>query len=139
KKELEKNAKEEFKAFPVLEDQFELVDGEAVLKSGTTITEEMIGAFKLKAVSVNKKIHGVYDKIGAAKIEREWWGGLVMQYHKHLYPGIMKRYRRKGYYNEARGTVEVGSYVSLVKFLSTEFRDIKDKVKKSTEGGNDVV
>ena len=39
-------------------------------------------------------------KIGAAYIESNWWGGLVMQYHKHIYPGIMKRYRVKGYYNE---------------------------------------
>lgn len=31
---------------------------------------------------------------------------MVMQYHKHLYPGFKKRYRWNGYYNETLGTVE---------------------------------
>lgn len=46
-----------------------------------------------------------------------------MQYHKHMYPGIMKRWRRRGYYNEFRGSVERGSYVALASLLSTEFRN----------------
>ena len=41
-----------------------------------------------------------------------------MQYHKHIYPGIMKRYRRQGYYNEERGTIEKGCYASLKDFLA---------------------
>ena len=41
-----------------------------------------------------------------------------MQYHKHIYPGIMKRYRRHGYYNEERGTIEKGCYASLKDFLA---------------------
>ena len=42
----------------------------------------------IKFVEVNKKVHGVYDKLGSANIEQHWWGGMVMQYHKHLYPGF---------------------------------------------------
>lgn len=79
--------------------------------------------FAEKVKSVNKKIHGVYDKIGAARIEKEWWGSLVMQYHKHIYPGIMKRWRRKGYFNEVRGIVEKGSYISVYDLLSYEFKN----------------
>lgn len=80
-----------------------------------------------RVISVNKKIHGVYDKLGQAQVERKWFGSLVMQYHKHIPIGINKRYRKEGYYNEMRGTVERGSYVSLIQFLSTPFK--KDKVK----------
>ena len=55
-----------------------------------------------------------------------------MQYHKHIYPGLMKRYRgigqavglgigSRGYYNESRQSIEYGSYVSLGKLLFTDF------------------
>lgn len=44
----------------------------------------MFGRFRDKVINVNNKIHGIYDKIGAAKIEAEWYGGLVMQY-KNIY------------------------------------------------------
>lgn len=53
-----------------------------------------------------------------------------MQYHKHMYPGIMKRWRRRGYYNEFRGSVERGSYVSLASLFSTEFRSTIKKAKE---------
>lgn len=56
-----------------------------------------------------------------------------MQYHKHMYPGIMKRWRRRGYYNEFRGSVERGSYVSLASLLSTEFRSTIKKLKSYME------
>ena len=46
---------------------------------------KLLGIFKGKVISTNKKIHGVYDKLGGARIESEWWGGLVMQYHKHIH------------------------------------------------------
>jgi hypothetical protein len=78
----------------------------------------ILGAFKGRVISVNKKIHGVYDRLGAAQIESEWWGSLVMQYHKHIYPGIMKRWRRQGYFNEERGSIEKGCYASLKDFLA---------------------
>lgn len=88
---------------------------------------------------VNKKIHGVYDKLGRATIENEWWGSLVMQYHKHIYPGIMKRYRMKGYYNELLENVETGSYISVLRFLGTEFDKLKwGKKQEIDENGNIV-
>lgn len=133
-----KQAEEEFKQFATVEDQFILEDGIAVIKPDSEMTGLMFGELKDRVQRVNKKIHGVYDKIGAAKIEAEWWGGLVMQYHKHIYPGIMKRFRIKGYYNEARGTIERGSYVTLANFLSTEFRDIGKRIKNRKENGENI-
>ena len=101
--------------------------------------EQLIGEFREKVIQVNKKIHGVYDKNGAAKIEKTWWGSLVMQYHKHLYTGIMKRWRRKGYYSETRGSNERGAYQTLIDFLGTEFVDFKSRAKdKANADGSNI-
>ena len=132
-------AKEEFSKLSSLRDNFTVdSDGIAHIKEDSNITEKMIADFKTEVEAVNKEIHGVYDKIGAAKIEAEWWGGLVMQYHKHIYPGIMKRWRKRGYYNELRGSIERGSYQALGKFLTSEFRDFGERVGKEKETGASV-
>lgn len=101
------------------------------LSPDSKITQKQLADFKNKVVYVNKKIHGVYDKIGAAKLESHWYGGLVMQYHKHIYPGIMKRFRIKGYYNEITQNIERGSYVTLARFMATEFKGIGDRINNS--------
>ena len=129
-----KNAKEEWKTKPVIIDLLELKNGEIVPKAGAEITPDMINDIKNKTINLNKKIHGVYDKLGAASIEFTWWGSLVMQYHKHLYPGVMKRFRRRGYYNEQTNTIEVGSYVAFVDFLGKEFRNVVSDAKKQGDG-----
>ena len=129
-----KKAKEEWKTKPAIIDLLELKNGEIVPKAGAEITPDMINDIKNKTVNLNKKIHGVYDKLGAALIEFTWWGSLVMQYHKHLYPGVMKRFRRRGYYNEQTNTIEVGSYTALVDFLSKEFRNVVSDAKKQGDG-----
>lgn len=129
-----KKAKEEWKTKPAIVDLLELKNGEIVPKAGAEITPDMINDIKNKTVNLNKKIHGVYDKLGAAAIEFTWWGSLVMQYHKHLYPGVMKRFRRRGYYNEQTNTVEMGSYTALVDFLGKEFRNVVSDAKKQGDG-----
>ena len=125
----QKEAKEKFEKNPTLFEQLKLTDdGRLGFKDGSILSSlgdeayQILGRFKGTAISVNKKIHGVYDKLGAAKLESYWWGGIVMQYHKHIYPGIMKRYRRQGYYNEERGTIEKGCYASLKDFLALPLR-----------------
>ena len=94
---------------------------------------QLLANFKGRVISVNKKIHGVYDRLGQAQLEKTWYGSLVMQYHKHMYPGILKRFRREGYYNEERGTIEKGSYIAIKDFLSIPFRKYKDRIRKAKE------
>ena len=98
--------------------------------------EQLIGEFREKVIQVNKKIHGVYDKNGAAKIEKEWWGSIIMQFRKHLYNGIMKRWRRKGYYSETRGSNERGANQDLIDFLCTEFVDLNSISKEKAKNNN---
>ena len=128
RRELQNKAKEEFnndEAHPTLFSQLSLgSDGKLAFKDDSILSKigdeayQILGRFKGRVISVNKKIHGIYDRLGAAKWESYWWGGIVMQYHKHLYPGIMKRYRRQGYFNEERGTIEKGCYASIKDFLA---------------------
>lgn len=142
RKEMLKGAKEKFEANPSLYDQYEFVDGKLKIKADSILIgkdgkvlpyygTDIFGKFRNKVISVNEKIHGVYSRIGAAQIEKYWYGGLVMQYHKHIYPGIMKRYRglfNREFYSEFRDSIEKGSYVSLYQLLTKELREVKNKV-----------
>lgn len=139
RKKLEKEAKTKFEELPTIMDQVDLKDGRLAFKDGSILAElqaksqdkevgdgyMFLGYMKGKVISTNKKIHGVYDKLGAAQLEKQWWGSLAMQYHKHIYPGVMKHYRRKGYFNEERGTKEVGCAPALFDFLTTPIRQLR--------------
>ena len=127
KKEMLKNDREEFEKLPDVWSQFELVNGIAKFKKESGLTENDFGALKNRAQYVNKFIHGVYDKSGAAQIEKYWWGSLLMQFKKHIYPGVIKRWGTKGYWNESRGSFEKGSYLTTLDFLALEFKDFKNK------------
>lgn len=154
REQYEKEALEEFDKKPDIMSQFKLgSNGKLDFADGSILAElnnsekansdvndayKILGALKGKVISVNKKIHGVYDRMGSAQIEKYWWGALAMQYHKHIYPGIMKRYRRHGYYNEERGTIEKGCYNALIDFLALPIRkyrqDMKDNEVEGMEG-----
>ncbi len=124
RKELKRITKNDFNKLPTVRSQmeFDRVNGYERLKQNALITNNELAELKNKAIFVNKKIHGVYDKMGAAQIEKTWWGSLLMQYKKHIYPGIMKHWRRKGYFNESRGTFEYGMRQSLIDLLSMDYR-----------------
>lgn len=143
KKELEKTATTEFEKNSTLIENLDLKDGKLTFKEGSKLAEldalsadkevsdayKLLGEFKGKVISVNKEIHGVYDKLGAAQLEKHWWGSLAMQYHKHIYPGILKHYRRQGYFNEERGAFTLGCGPALMDFLSMPL----DKIKADRE------
>ena len=140
-KELQKKAKADFAGYNDLYSQMELKDGRMtfkadsdlakmdVIKPGQDISDAWaaLGEFKSKVISVNKYIHGVYDKMGAAMLEREWYGAIVMQYHKHIPMGVARFYRRQGYFNEERGNVNKGIFASIKDFLTMNVRAVKTK------------
>ncbi len=117
----------------LLAEMDKMVDGhentsEEVLLGKPSDAIRFLGEFKGRVISVNKKIHGAYDKSGRAKVENNWYGSVLMQYHKHLPIGLSKRYRSKGYFNEERGAREKGSYVSLLDFVSIPFKTNQTKL-----------
>ena len=127
KKEILKNDREDFEKLPDVWSQFEVVNGVAKFKKESGLNENDFGMLRNRAIYVNKFIHGVYDKSGAAQIEKHWWGSLVMQFKKHIYPGVIKRWGTKGYWNESRGSFERGAYLTTLDFLALEFKDFKNK------------
>ena len=151
REQLNKNAKKEFNddaAHPTILSQLDLgEDGKMTFKKDSYLAEidipkdngepsdayTLLAGFKGRVISVNKYIHGVYDKSGRAQFEKTFIGSLVMQYHKHLPLGIMKRYRWRGMYSEERGSVVKGTYKSLVDFLSIPINQYKEKMKASNE------
>lgn len=120
-------------------DQLDIEDGIMVIKEGSRLTGEMVAKMKQRAIEVNNNTHGVYNRIEAAALETRWYGSVMMQYKKHLYPGIMRRFRRKGYWDEHRGAVAKGSWISVFDFLTAEFRKanyaIKDEAAARREMG----
>jgi hypothetical protein len=145
---INKKAKAEFNKAPTIMSQLNRnTDGTLGFKDGTILSSlskikdtdginqayQLLAEFKGRVISVNKFIHGVYDKSGRAQVEKTWIGSLLMQYHKHLPLGIMKRYRVQGYYNEERGAVQKGIYTSLVDFLSMPFNKNKEALGLTDE------
>ena len=143
RKKIRDKAKEEFKAMPDMYSQIKLgEDGKMAFEDGSmlyklnqeftpesngtvTKTEAMLGNFTNRVRLVNNKIHGVYNRLGSAYIEKTWIGSLIMQYHKHLPMGLLKRYATRGHYNEIRGSVDKGMIASILDFLRLNL----DKVK----------
>lgn len=118
-----KEAKAEFNNLPKVYDQFKLVDGYAVIDHTNEFTDDMFAEIVNKTISINQRIHGIYDKINAAYIEQYWYGSVIMQYHKHIYPMIKKLYRKKILFNEARGTIEKGAFNSLWDLTIQGYKD----------------
>lgn len=140
RKEYVKQGTEEFNNLPKLEDQYTFNEKTGYIERtpNSLVTEDINAYFKDRVFSVNQKIHGVYDKIGAGLVETKWFGSLVMQYHKHIYPGIMKRWRTNGYYNELRGSFEKGSYISLIQWIFSDFKNYKDNLAKNKENHTNI-
>ena len=151
RKDMMKEARTKFNENPTVESIYEYKDSQAVVKRevieklkpqlGEDVEgklETMLAELREKVKAVNKKIHGVYDKNGAALFENKWWGSIFMQYHKHLPMGILKRYRRRGYYSEFRGSMERGTYQSIIDFLGTEFTNFKNRRNKKVDDGTNI-
>lgn len=136
RKEIRKKLTEEFDKLPDIYSQIELgEDGYAKFKEGsqldtlnkqfldngnTDVTKAiaLIGNLSEKVRKTNNKIHGAYNKLARAFIERTWYGNLVMQYHKHLPMGLMKRYMTRGHWNEFRQSVDKGMVASFMDFMN---------------------
>lgn len=116
-----------FEQHPSFRESLILKNGVATLKKDSGLTNDDIAAFRNKVISVNYQIHGIYDKIGANRLQQSWWGALLMQFHKHLVPGYQKRFGYRlghfdGIYNETRESISKGAYVSLGEFIAMPFK-----------------
>lgn len=142
RKEQRKKIEEEFDAKTNIYEQLELtsegnlgyVNGSELqnldrIKANTlgniSEAELLIAKLAEKTRKVNNKIHGIYNKREAAHIESKWYGGLVMQYHKHIPMGLLKRYMARGHWNEFRNSVDKGMVQSVYDFMSLNIEKVQ--------------
>jgi hypothetical protein len=108
----------------------------SVNADGVSQATQLLGDFSHRVREINNKIHGVYNRYGSAYIEKMWFGSLVMQFHKHFPMGLLKRYRSRGYYNEARGSVEKGMLHSIVDFMTLNAQQVTGMSREEIETFN---
>ena len=133
---LDANAKEQFEKNPRFIDAFKLNNGIAELqeeieidgkKYNVKLNDKAFAEFKNKVVHVNQKNNGIYNKDDAATLSRRAIGKLALQFRKYMRPSWNKRFGSKfgkAYWNEQRKEWDKGSYISLLHFLGTPFKDI---------------
>lgn len=131
-KELKENAKEEFEQYDNLIDAYELKDGVLSIKDGYEISDVEFQLFKRKVISVNQKIHGIYNKLDAGTIQQYAVGRLAVQFKKWLRPGFIKRFGTrvgKAHWNESRNELDRGMYISTFNFFTKPISDAIRGVK----------
>ena len=153
RKEQQKRLEAEFDSKPNIYSQLELKDDGTMgfvanseldrldrVKANTLgdVTEAtlLMARISEKTRHVNNKIHGVYNRKEAAYIERKWYGGLIMQYHKHIPMGLLKRYMARGHWNEFRQSVDKGMVQSVMDLASLNLEKVKKDCNFTDEETN---
>lgn len=77
--------------------------------SDTDWTEQNDADFRQNVKFVNTNMHGNYNKLDKAMLQRTWWGSLLLMFRKHIYTGFASRYR-SGYVNHQTGNYTEGYY-----------------------------
>ena len=129
--------KKEFEEYGKLIDEYELKNGEAVLKEGSVITDKQLSNFKNKVIGVNQKLHGIYNKDDAAMLQRYALARLGMQFRKWIRPAWNRRFGRrfgKTDYNERLEEYSEGMYISTFKYISQPFITNYKQYKKEQQG-----
>ena len=68
-------------------------------------------------------MHGNYNNLDKAYIQRRWWGQLLLMFRQHLYTAFMSRYKL-GYINYQTGDYTQGYYITFVKGLISQFKNL---------------
>jgi Spy/CpxP family protein refolding chaperone len=142
----DKTIKEEFEKYESLENQFELIEGEAKLKKSSILTNEQIGDFRERVIGINQKLHGIYNIEDAAMLQRYALGRLGLQFRKWMMPAWNRRFGQqfgKTTWNERRGEYDEGMYITFGKFIASpfieSFADYKNNKEKTAMGAFNVL
>lgn len=103
-------------------------NGSLNFATDTTWTEEDDADFRQEVKFVNTNMHGNYNKLDKAYLQRTWWGSLLMMFRKHIYTGFASRYRgvfgQGGYVNYQTGDYTQGYYITFFKGLVNQMRSL---------------
>jgi hypothetical protein len=98
--------------------EFDEKTGAVTLEEGYELSDHDRRDIINRIRETNKRIHGNYRAIDKVVIEKEWWGRVMMQYHKWVIPAYSARFRKLKYDENLGGGMHIeGRWRSAGKFL----------------------
>lgn len=99
--------------------EFDEKTGAVTLEEGYELSDHDRRDIINRIRETNKRIHGNYRAIDKVVIEKEWWGRVMMQYHKWVIPAYSARFRKLKYDENLGGGMHIeGRWRSAGKFLT---------------------
>jgi len=113
-----KIVEEEFYKFSSFWDAFEMDRNKLVVKDEfkDQVTQDDVTRFTLLQNFMNKRLHGIYNEIDRAAIQRWAIGRLAVMFRKFMKPGWNRRFQQLTYNEEAQGFTE-GIYTTSFNFM----------------------
>jgi hypothetical protein len=99
--------------------KFDEKDGHGKLKDGYTLSDKEKHDITNRIRETIDRIHGNYSTINKTMFEREWWGQLIMQFHKWVWPNFKQRFQAGKYDENLGGGMDIeGRYRTLWGFVT---------------------
>ncbi len=117
----------------VLMDELSIVsDGKTfkTLDNGKPFTEKELIRVINKQNFVNKRLHGIYNKVDKSSIQQFALGRLAIMFRKFMKPGFNRRFEKLQYNYEGETYTE-GYYNTTYRFMVQLFKDIKNQQYKA--------
>lgn len=145
KKQLDKSAKEQFDKYPKGIDAFDLENGVAVFRDSIEIEGQILNTklkpnafadFKNKVANLNRKNNGIYNVEDSSTFARTALGKMALQFRKYMRPSWNKRFGTKfgkSFWNEQRSEWDKGSYISMLQFLGTGYKDLSFNIREGAD------
>ncbi len=100
---------------------WEAYDENGNLKKGAIWSKEDQFNFMQKLHSLNKGMHGIYNKFDSPTLQRKWYGKLILLFRKWIYTGLQRRW--SGEYVDIESGEVVHGYYN--KFFGDLWKEIK--------------
>jgi hypothetical protein len=101
-----------------LYDQIEIKDGKLVIPADV---KKKLESLKQDLHSVNKSLHGNYNKFDKPVIQRSFWGKMMVMYRKYIYTGFKRRWG-SGQIDSESATYTEGYYLTFFNKLSRAYK-----------------
>jgi hypothetical protein len=133
-KDSEGNIKNLFDAFSVVDSKLELQNGLTIVPDGRTFkdsdsgrpfTEKELIRIINKQNFVNKRLHGIYNRVDKSAIQKYALGRLAIMFRKFMKPGWNRRFANLQYNYEGETYTE-GYYTTMAKFMWQILKDLKN-------------
>jgi hypothetical protein len=99
--------------------EFDEATGQGKLKKGYELSDKERYDITNRIRETIDRIHGNYTPINKTMFEREWWGKLMMQFHKWVYPNLKSRIQRGKYDENLGGGMDIeGRYRTVWGFVT---------------------